>query len=232
MITLRALSDNFVHLFEYEPGKALVVDPGESRVVMTALEAHSLDLTTLLITHHHWDHIGGVSDLKAVTHCHVIGPDKARVKEIDQEVNEADRIEIGVSQFSVMATPGHTRTGVCYVSEPQDQNGFIFTGDTLFIAGCGRLIEGTAMDMYMSFQRLSQLPDDTVIYCGHDYTLENYQFGLTIEPDNIQIQQCLLAAEESPPLFSTVGREKQTNVFMRAGSAEEFARRRNLKDRF
>jgi hydroxyacylglutathione hydrolase len=222
-----------VHLFEYEPGKALVVDPGESRGVLTALEAHSLDLTTLLLTHHHWDHIGGVSDLQAVTNCHVVGPDKARIKALDQEVVDGDRIAIGTSYFNVIATPGHTRTSICYSAEPrEDESGFIFTGDTLFIAGCGRLFESSASDMYQSLQRLAQLPDDTVVYCGHDYTVENYQFGLTIEPDNTHIQQCLLAAEESSPLSSTIGQEKQTNVFMRAGSTEAFAQRRNLKDRF
>lgn len=232
MITLRALTDNFVHVWEYEPGRALAVDPGQSSVVTTALEAHGLALTDLLLTHHHWDHIGGVADLKAATGCRVIGPDKARIKELDQEIAEGDRIEIGTCQFMVMATPGHTRTSVCYIAEPGDQGGFAFTGDTLFIGGCGRLFESPSSDMYRSLQRLAQLPDDTVIYCGHDYTVENYQFGRTVEPDNTQIHKCLIAAEESSPLSSTLAREKQTNVFMRADSAEEFARRRNLKDRF
>jgi len=229
MITLR-ISDNLVHIHPYERGRALVVDPPTARPIEKALAAHDLTLTTILVTHHHGDHVAGVRDLKDRTGCTVYGPE-ARIPGLDNPVADGDQLTLGPTRLEVMATPGHTRTSLCYYCPSGDQP-LVFTGDTLFIGGCGRLFEGSPRDLWQSLQRLAQLPDETVVCCGHDYTEENCRFALTIEPDNARVRQLLRSMGPESPLYSTIAQEKQTNVFMRAASIEEFARRRKLKDRF
>lgn len=232
MITVRAFSDNWIHMVEYEPGHVLVVDPGECRAVLKVLESSALELTTVLVTHHHVDHVGGVLELKNKTACEVIGPKEPRIHGVDNHVVDGDRIEIGSAVFEVMATPGHTLTSVCYYCADLEGDGAVFTGDTLFVGGCGRLFEGSAEQMYQSLTRLSQLPDQTHVYCGHDYTEENLAFALTIEPENHHIQALREQVCHAPPTDSTIGEEKQSNVFVRAENAGEFARRRSSKDRY
>ena len=232
MITVRAFSDNWIHMIEYEAGRALVVDPGECHDVLTALESQALDLTTILVTHHHADHVAGVPELKKKTACEVIGPDVSGIRGVDRCVRDGDRIEMGSVVFEVIATPGHTLSSVCYYAANVEGDGLVFTGDTLFVGGCGRLFEGSAEQMFQSLTRLTQLPDQTRVYCGHDYTEENLAFALTIEPGNAHIQKSLELAGHGSPTYSTIAKEKQSNVFVRAGSVQEFARRRKLKDSF
>ena len=232
MITVHAFSDNWIHMVEYEPGKVLAVDPGECEAVLKVLESQALELTTVLVTHHHLDHVGGVPGLNKKTGCEVIGPDASRIKGLGKLVKDGDQVKLGSVTFEVMATPGHTLTSVCYYSADVNGDSVVFTGDTLFVGGCGRLFEGSGEQMLQSLMRLAQFPDKTLVCCGHDYTAENLEFALTIEPENVHVQEQLELARQEPLCGSTIGQEKLSNVFIRAGSVQEFVRRRKLKDMF
>jgi hydroxyacylglutathione hydrolase len=232
MVHIRAFGDNWIHIVEYEPGRALVIDPGESKGVLKVLKEKKLALETILVTHHHLDHVGGVSELKNKTGCQVVGADASRIKGLDRLVHDGEKVVAGGVTFEVLATPGHTTSSVCYYSGDIRRGGAVFTGDTLFFGGCGRLFEGSGEQMYHSLSRLAKLPDETFVYCGHDYTLDNYEFAVTIEPDNAQIKNQLTRAKSNALSYSTIEQEKRSNVFLRAGSAQEFLRRRKLKDVF
>ena len=244
---LPALSDNYIFLFEHEH-EAAVVDPAESRPVHAALRELDAELKTILITHHHADHVGGCRDLKTKTQCLVVGPDDARIPGLDQVVREHDRVSVFGHSFQVFFLPGHTRTHIGYYAEA---DGVIFAGDTLFAGGCGRLFEGTASDMWSSLQKLRSLPDETRVYCGHEYTLQNLDFAAHIEPTNTDIlrrresiQRTL--ADGRPSIPTSIGEEKRTNPFFRVdveafqkavnlvGTPPEkiFAEVRNQKDRW
>jgi hydroxyacylglutathione hydrolase len=214
--------DNCVYLLVRDDRQCAVIDPGTAGPVLAVLENQKLKLACILLTHHHADHTGGAESLKTRTHCRVIGPDSQRIAGLDETVKDNQVLNLGGLSIRVLATPGHTRTGVCYVLESvAGQPAAVFTGDTLFIGGCGRLFEGSAMQMYQSLQKLAALPDDTAVYPGHDYTLENYRFALTVEPDNAIVQNRLSELEAKGSLSvipSTLGLEKQTNPFLRAQS--------------
>ncbi|MHC4204705.1 MAG: hydroxyacylglutathione hydrolase, partial [Planctomycetota bacterium] len=186
VITIPALGDNFIYLYRYNQSDALAVDPCDSSLVLRALKEHGLNLKAILITHHHWDHVGGTNELKRKTGCEVIGADKRRIPGIDLVVTDEQVLSVSERKIRVIATPGHTSTSVCYYMEPSagSENGILWTGDTLFVGGCGRLLEQDAQSMWDSLQKLASLPDDTLVYCGHDYTLENYEFASGIEPGN------------------------------------------------
>jgi hydroxyacylglutathione hydrolase len=227
VIIIPALGDNFVYLYRYNQSDTLSVDPCDSSLVLRALQEHSLNLKMILITHHHWDHVGGTEDLKQKTDCKVIGADKRRIPGIDSIVADGQILPVGDRNIHVIATPGHTSTSVCYYMEPSaaKENGILWTGDTMFVGGCGRLLECNAKTMWDSLQRLASLPDDTLIYCGHDYTLENYEFASGIEPNNKvvkerleQVRQMLKRGELTVP--STMLQERNTNCFLRAGTPE------------
>ncbi|MHC4214919.1 MAG: hydroxyacylglutathione hydrolase, partial [Planctomycetota bacterium] len=216
VITIPACGDNFIYLFRYGPNDAFVVDPSVSEPVLQRLNADGLNLRMALITHHHWDHLGGVEDLKKKTGCQIIGADARRISGIDKVIADGDIIKTGQYDIRVISTPGHTKTSVCYYLEPSDDNvGILWTGDTMFIGGCGRIFECNAETMLDSLLRLADLPNDTLVYCGHDYTIENYEFALTIEPANPIFKQRLdevKGGDLSVP--STIGQEKQTNIFL------------------
>jgi hydroxyacylglutathione hydrolase len=223
VITVRALGDNLIYLFRYNQGDCLAVDPGECRLVSKTLKEQDLSLRTILVTHHHWDHTGGVAELKKKTGCRVLGGDKRRIRGIDQLVKDAETIPAGDAEVRVIATPGHTSTSVCYYVPPSPANagGILWTGDTLFVGGCGRLFESNARTMFESLQKLASLPDETLVYCGHDYTAENYEFALSIEPDNQAVRQRLRDMRQSGQTVpSTILQERTTNVFLRAGAPE------------
>ena len=168
---LRAWEDNYIYLFQYGRSRALVVDPADGRVVLRALKAADLELTHVLVTHHHWDHIAGVEALQHETGCKVVGPDQQRIPQVSHLVGQGDRLMLGSTPIEVIATPGHTRTSVCYYAPPAEgtPEGCVWTGDTLFMGGCGRLFECSARDMWGSLQKIARLPDTTRIYGGHDY---------------------------------------------------------------
>ena len=253
IVTIPAFGDNLVYLYQYDQSNAFVIDPSDSSLVWSTLRERGLGLTTILATHHHWDHVGGIVELKKKTGCKVIGGDKQRIPGIDCVVEDGQILTIGTAKIEVIATPGHTRTAVCYYMQPSkdNKNGILWTGDTLFVGGCGRLFESDARSMWDSLLKLASLPDDTLVYCGHDYTLENYEFALSIVPDNqavkqrlSEIRQAQKAGRQTVP--STMLQERTSNPFLRAdttalktalnmpqaGAVEVFARLRRRKDVF
>jgi hydroxyacylglutathione hydrolase len=227
VITIPALGDNYIYLYRYNQNDSLAVDPSDSSSVLRVLKEHDLNLKTILVTHHHWDHIAGASDLKQKTGCKIIGADRQRIPGIDSVVTDGQILPVSDRKIRVIATPGHTLTSVCYLMEPStgNENGILWTGDTMFVGGCGRLLECDAKTMWDSLQKLASLPDETLVYCGHDYTLENYEFANGIEPGNQivkerfeQIKQ--LQAQGKPTVPSNILQEKTTNCFLRAGTPE------------
>ncbi|MHC4192444.1 MAG: hydroxyacylglutathione hydrolase, partial [Planctomycetota bacterium] len=179
-----------------------------------ALEKHGLNLTDILITHRHFDHTAGIEELKNKTSCKVIGGEKAEI------------LLDGNMHIQLIATPGHTRDSVCYYVQPSEKHsGSLFTGDTLFVGGCGRPIECDARILWQSLQKLTALPNDTLIYPGHNYTAENYEFALTIEPNNTDVKSRLSEIKKTkrqglPTVPSTMLQEKTTNVFLNANKPE------------
>ena len=227
VITIPAFGDNFIYLYRYNQNDAFAVDPSDSSLVLRALKEHGLNLRTILITHHHWDHVAGTADLKQKTGCKVIGADGRRIPGIDSVVEDGQILTIGDRGIRVIATPGHTSTSVCYYMEPsaRSEKGILWTGDTLFAGGCGRLLECNAKTMWESLQKLASLPDDTLVYCGHDYTLENYEFAAGIEPGNQIVKERLdqirrLQRQGGLTVPSSISQEKTTNCFLRAGTPE------------
>ena len=227
VITVPAMGDNYIYLCRYEQDKVFAVDPCDAPAVQSILKENALKLTTILITHHHWDHTAGVEDLKKKTGCIVRGPDSKRITGIDKVVTDGQILTVGEVKIQVIATPGHTSTSVCYYvpSAEKQKKGILFTGDTLFVNGCGRIFECGAMTMLDSLLKLASLPDETLIYCGHNYAAENCEFALSIEPDNAAVKERLqqikqLQAKGKPTVPSTILQEKAANPFLRADTAE------------
>jgi hydroxyacylglutathione hydrolase len=223
VITIPAFGDNLIYLVRYGGDDAFAVDPGDAASVLKMLKKHDLDLKTIFLTHHHWDHVGGAAELKRKTGCEIITGYGGGSRDVDKIVGDGHILTMGNAKIQVLATPGHTRTSVCYYMQPSEENpkGLLWTGDTLFVGGCGRLFECDPQTMWDSLLKLASLPDDTLVYCGHDYTLENYEFALSIEPDNQvvkrrldEIRQALKRRELTVP--SSISQEKTTNPFLRA----------------
>lgn len=220
---LSALQDNYIYVAADDKGNAAVVDPAESRTVLDILQQKNLNLKMILVTHSHIDHTGGIEILKRQTGCRVAGPRSARIPKQDIEAQDGQVLDL-FAPVKALSTPGHTSSSVCYYFSPSTSSpGILFTGDTLFINGCGRLLGGKAQTMWQSLQKLAALPPDTLVYCGHEYTEENCRFALTIEPEKQQIQQRLNDVREQirqgkPTVPSTIGMEKRLNPFLRADS--------------
>ena len=215
------LSDNFAYLVRTED-HCLVIDPSEEAPVRAALDRLGWRPDYILNTHHHLDHTGGNLALKRHYGAKIVGPgkDAARIPGLDIGVDEASGWEFGGHKVQVLEVPGHTRSGIAFV---MDAN--VFTGDTLFALGCGRLFEGDAAMMWTSLSKLMALPDATRIYCGHEYTEANGRFALTIEPGNAALTARMIEVKAAraagrPTVPSTIGLEKQTNPFLRAASPE------------
>jgi len=220
---LPALADNYMYLLVDEATKeAAIVDPVEPDKVLAAVAQQNLNLSTVLTTHHHWDHAGGNTALAAkVPTLRVVGGDD-RIGALTQQVKDGDKLQVGNLNILCIATPCHTTGHICYyVTSSGDTDGAVFTGDTLFIAGCGKFFEGTAAQMHSALiQKLSFLPDTTRVYCGHEYTENNLKFAATIEPNNAAIQHKMSwarskRASNEPTVPSTIGEEKEFNPFMR-----------------
>lgn len=215
------LNDNFgVLLHDPATGATASIDAPEAAPVEAALKQTGWELTDILVTHHHHDHTAGISELKKHHQCRVVAPrnEAARIPGVDVQVAEGDTVKLGGLEGRVIETPGHTAGHIAYLF---DADKLAFVGDTLFAAGCGRVIEGTPEQMWESLKKLRALPDDTQFYCGHEYTQANIRFALTIEPDNRQLaaraaQIERLRQQGQPTIPATIGEEKATNPFLRA----------------
>jgi len=219
------LSDNYVYLV-HEPvqGLTAVVDPAETAPVLAALAAHGWRLTHILNTHHHYDHVGGNLELKAATGCRIVGPraDRERIPGIEDEVADGDTYVFGARTAKVFDVPGHTRGHIAYWF---GEDAALFCGDTLFALGCGRLFEGTPVQMWDSLSKLRALPGDTRVYCAHEYTQSNGRFALSVEPGNAALVARMQEvdrrrAANQPTVPSRLAEELATNPFLRPDSAE------------
>jgi hydroxyacylglutathione hydrolase len=245
------LKDNYgVLVHDPATGATAAIDAPEAAPVEAALAATGWKLTDILVTHHHGDHTAGIAELKRHHHCRVVAPRREadKIPDVDVEVSEGDTVKVGSLTAEVIETPGHTLGQINYFF-PEDK--LLFAGDTLFSIGCGRVIEGTMEQMWQSMLKLRALPDDTMVYCGHEYTLANIRFAKTIEPDNQalvarerEVAQLLAAGKPTAP--SPMGQEKAANPFLRADvpevakavgmaggpAAEVFAEIRTRKNKF
>jgi hydroxyacylglutathione hydrolase len=219
------LKDNFgVLLHDPASGATAAIDAPEAAPIEAALKATGWRLSDILVTHHHGDHTGGIEELKARHRCRVVAP-KAEadgIPAVDETVRENDKVFVGGLEANVIETPGHTNGHISYFF-PADRLAFV--GDTLFSIGCGRVIEGNAQMMWDSLLKLRALPDDTQVFCGHEYTAANIRFAKTIEPDNVlllerecEVQQ--LIADKKLTIPSLMGEEKAANPFLRADLPE------------
>jgi hydroxyacylglutathione hydrolase len=215
------LSDNYGTLIHDPATKATAsIDAPEAGPVIAALEREGWTLTDILITHHHADHVGGVAELKRKYGCRVVAPyDKAKpIADVDLRVKEGDTVKVGSLTARVFETPGHTLDHVSYMFDSEKA---LFAADTLFSIGCGRVFEGDYPMMWNSLLKLRALPDDTRVYCGHEYTASNVKFALGIEPDNAALKAraeevTRQRAANQPTIPTLLGEEKKTNVFLRA----------------
>lgn len=216
-----AFSDNYLWL-AWKTGTrgALIVDPGDADPVIQALEARDLRLEAILVTHHHFDHTGGLAQLVERFGATVYGPENPGIKGIEHRLADGDRIDVLDTYFQIIAVPGHTLDHIAYYAATPGGDPLVFCGDTLFAGGCGRLFEGSPEQMDASLRRLGALPPATRVYCAHEYTLANLRFANAVEPENEALTQRIAAAgacreRGQPTVPSTVELELATNPFMR-----------------
>lgn len=218
IVTIPAFDDNYIWLVHRQGNQnCVVVDPGDAQPVLEALKQHQLNLEAILITHHHPDHVGGVKQLVAETGATVYGPRNETIDDVEFQLDESSSVKIEKSQldFRVIDVPGHTNGHIAYYTDTA-----LFSGDSLFAGGCGRLFEGTPEDMYLSLSKLAELPDDTRVYCAHEYTEANLKFALAVEPSNQELIERIekvakTRAEGKSTVPSLMATEKATNPFLR-----------------
>jgi hydroxyacylglutathione hydrolase len=217
---VRAFKDNYIWVI-HNQHYAAVVDPGDALPVLRYLQDLDLRLIAILNTHHHPDHVGGNGALLKHFSVPVYGPANESISTLTHHLQEGGIVQLPELSldFSVLDTPGHTAGHIVYYATKSEKN-LLFCGDTLFACGCGRIFEGTAQQMYTSLQKLAKLPDETLIYCAHEYTLGNIRFARTVDPENMDLSEREAAVEEQrrrdvPTLPSTISIEKTTNPFLR-----------------
>ncbi|WOJ95871.1 hydroxyacylglutathione hydrolase [Congregibacter brevis] len=223
IVGLPAFSDNYIWLLRNSDRSALVVDPGDAAPVEAALKQYGLSLSGILITHHHFDHVGGLKTLKSDHECPVYGPANPNIDGIDIELGAGDHIVVGDYSFDIITVPGHTLDHIAYYRAGEEPA--VFCGDTLFAGGCGRIFEGNPGMMHESLHRLAALPPETAVYCAHEYTLANLAFARAADPDNDDLQQreakaLALRAKGIPTVPSTIALELATNPFLRSADAQ------------
>ncbi|MET3713603.1 hydroxyacylglutathione hydrolase [Sphingomonas trueperi] len=237
IVRVPAFTDNYIWLV-HDPVSAetIVVDPGDAAPVLAALAERGWQLSAIWNTHWHPDHTGGNAALKTATGCTVIAPtaEAAKIPTADRLVGEGDTVAIGGHVATVLEVPAHTAGHIAYHFA---EDALAFVGDTLFAMGCGRLFEGTAEQMFAAMQRFAAMPDDTIVYCAHEYTLSNGRYALVAEPDNAAIRERMgeverLRAAGKATVPTTIAAERATNPFLRAADARMLAERRAAKDSF
>ena len=233
LLPLPAFSDNYIWLL-HNARQAIVVDPGDAAPVLQALDRLGLELKTILVTHHHADHVGGVAELRQATGAKVYGPAREKTPPPAQALEHGQQIEVLSLCLTVMDVPGHTSGHIAYYGVPEDGAPLLFCGDTLFSGGCGRLFEGTAAQMLASLDSLAALAGETRVCCAHEYTLSNLRFALAVEPHNSALLHYTSLCERlreqgKPTLPSTLAVECEINPFLRtripavADAAQRFA---------
>ena len=225
---IKAFNDNYIWTLINDTNKqVIVIDPGQSAPVIDYLEANGLELTAIWTTHHHHDHIGGVAELQEhFPLTHLVAHSEHNVEE-DQTIKDGSKVNAWGCTAQVWDIPGHTASHVAYVLEIEGRK-HCFCGDTLFSGGCGRVFTGTIEQLYNSFKRLNGLPAEALLYPAHEYTASNMRFGLSVEPENIVMQQALAQAEEKtaqgmPTLPVTLEHERAVNVFLRTSESSVIA---------
>jgi len=221
IVPIPALKDNYIWLIiDTAASCCLIVDPGEAAPVVEALKAHSVTPVGVLLTHHHADHTAGLKELLKIYTMPVFGAKQEAIPTITHPLVDEETLPIINHVFKVLAIPGHTHGHVAYYGA-----GTLFCGDTLFTGGCGKVFEGTMIEMYTSLQRLATLPENTQVYCGHEYTEANLSFAQRVEPQNPNLQQRIkdtqaLRKQNLPTVPSTLALEKTTNPFLRCAEKE------------
>ena len=221
VVPLQAFKDNYIWVLR-DGSCAAVVDPGDARPVLDYLTDERLRLIAILATHHHGDHVGGIGELLSHFDVPVYGPKNEPIETLTRSLVEGDCVEIPelAARFSVLDIPGHTRAHIAYYDAKR-----LFCGDTLFAGGRGRVFEGTPQQMHDSLEKLAAIPDETLVYCAHEYTLANIRFGQAVEPGNAPLSErerteMRTREEGRPSVPSSVAREQATNPFLRCGELE------------
>ncbi len=234
---IKCLQDNYSYLIIDEISNlACVVDPSEGLPIIKSVENKKVNLKYILNTHHHYDHIGGNIELKKKYNCEVIGykGDKDRIPGIDVLLEDNQIWKRNNFEAKIYHIPGHTTGHIAFHFFNEKK---IFTGDTLFSLGCGRIFEGTKEQMFNSLKRIKQLPKDTEVYCGHEYTLQNSNFCITNDAENVKLKEKILNIKSKiknnlPTLPCILGEELECNIFLKAKDLESFSKLRDLKDNF
>ena len=231
------LKDNYSYLLiDEKKNNACLVDPGESGPIIDYIENNNINLKFILNTHHHYDHIGGNEELKKKYSAKIVGykGDKHRIPGIDTLVDNNEIWEADNFKAKIFHIPGHTLGHICFYFF---NDKLVFTGDTLFSLGCGRLFEGTHLQMYESLKKIKELPKDTKVYCGHEYTLQNSKFCMVYDKDNTNLKTKINDIKIKldaglPTIPTTIKDELECNIFLRSQNVEAFSKLRDLKDNY
>ena len=234
---IKCLQDNYSYLIiDKKNTSACVIDPSESEPIINCLEKKNIKLNFILNTHHHYDHVGGNAVLKKKYNAKVVGfeNDKDRIPEIDICLKDKEVWKNNNFELKIFHIPGHTLGHICFNFFKEK---LLFTGDTLFSLGCGRIFEGTYEQMYNSLKLIKSFSLDTKIYCGHEYTLKNSSFCLIHDKDNLKLKEKIILIKDKlskglPTIPSTIKDELETNIFLRCNSLKTFSKLRDLKDNF